>query len=117
MRIDAGAPETGHDAPAGWRNADTTVTLTPADALSGMTGGLAETSWELDGGATQAGTSVLVAAPSDHSGDGVRTITYRSTDAAGNREADRTATVPRRHARAHHARRPRRRPAGAHRPR
>ena len=69
------------------------MTLTPADALSGMTGGLAGTSWELDGGATQAGTSVLVTAPSDHSGDGVRTITYRSTDAAGNREADRTATV------------------------
>ena len=78
VRIDAGAPETGHDAPAGWTNVDTTVTLTPADALSGMTGGLAETSWELDGGATQASTSVLVTAPSDHSGDGVRTITYRS---------------------------------------
>ena len=69
------------------------MTLTPADAFSGMTGGLAATTWELDGGATQTGTSVLVAAPSDHSGDGARTITYRSTDAAGNREADRTATV------------------------
>jgi hypothetical protein len=91
--IDAGAPETGDDAPAGWRNADTTVTLTPADALSGMTGGLAATTWELDGGATRTGTSVLVAAPSDHSGDGVRAITYRSTDAAGNCEADQTATV------------------------
>ena len=93
VRIDAGAPETDDDAPAGWRNADTTVTLTPADAFSGMTGGLAATTWELDGGATQAGTSVLVAAPSDHSGDGARAITYRSTDAAGNRETDRTATV------------------------
>ena len=93
VRIDAGAPETSHDAPAGWSNADTTVTLTPADALSGMTGGLAETSWELDDGATQAGTSVLVQAPGDHAGDGVRTITYRSTDAAGNREADSTASV------------------------
>jgi hypothetical protein len=93
VRIDAGAPQTSHDAPAGWRNADTTVTLTPADAFSGTAGGLAGTSWELDGGATQAGTNVLVAAPSDHSGDGARTITYRSTDAAGNREADETATV------------------------
>ena len=69
------------------------MTLTPADAFSGMTGGLAATTWELDGGATQTGTSVLVEAPSDHSGDGARTITYRSTDAAGNREPDRTATV------------------------
>jgi FG-GAP-like repeat len=93
VRIDAGAPATADDAPAGWRNADTSVALTPADALSGMTGGLATTTWELDGGATQSGGSVLVEAPSDHSGDGARTITYRSTDAAGNREADRTATV------------------------
>jgi hypothetical protein len=93
VRIDAGAPETGDDAPTGWRTADTTVTLTPADAFSGMTGCLADTTWELDGCATQTGTSVLVAAPSDHSGDGAHTITYRSTDAAGNREADKTATV------------------------
>ena len=93
VRIDAGAPETGDDAPAGWRMADTTVTLTPVDAFSGMTGGHAATTWELDGGATQTGPSVLVGAPSDHSGDGARTITYRSTDAAGNREADKTATV------------------------
>ena len=93
VRIDAGSPVTGDDAPAGWRRSDTTVTLLPVDAFSGMTGGLAATTWELDGGATTAGTSVLVAAPSDHSGDGARTITYRSTDAAGNSEATRTATV------------------------
>ena len=93
VRIDAGAPETGDDAPAGWRNAGATVTLSPADALSGMTGGLAATTWELDGGATQAGTSVRVDAPSDHSGDGVRRISYRSTDAAGNHETDKSATV------------------------
>ena len=93
VRIDAGAPDTADDAPAGWRTTDTNVTLTPADAFSGMTGGLAATTWELDGGATHTGTSVLVGAPSDHSGDGVRTITYRSIDAAGNSEPDRTATV------------------------
>ena len=88
VKIDAGAPVTGDDAPAGWRKSDTTVTLSPVDAFSGMTGGLATTTWELDG-ATGAGTSVLVAAPSDHSGDGARKITYRSTDAVGN--ARRTA--------------------------
>ena len=93
VRIDAGAPETGHDAPAGWVTVDTTVTLFPADVLSGMTEGLAGTTWELDGGVTQSGTSVLVATPSDHSGDGVRAITFRSTDALGNREAERSAIV------------------------
>jgi hypothetical protein len=93
VRIDGGAPATGNNAPAGWRNAATTVSLTPVDALSGMTGGLAATTWELDGGSTQTGTSVLVPAPADHSGDGARTITYRSTDAVGNREPARTTTV------------------------
>ena len=34
---------------------------------------------------------MTVAAPADHSNDGVHTITYRSTDAVGNVEADRTA--------------------------
>jgi large repetitive protein len=93
VRIDAGAPQTGNDAPVGWRNVDTTVTLSPVDLFSGMTGGSAVTTWELDGGETHTGTSVLVAAPSDHSGDGAREIDYRSADAAGNLEATRTATV------------------------
>jgi len=93
VRIDAGAPATADDAPPGWRTSDTTVTLTPKDAFSGMTGGYATTTWELDGGATQTGMIVLVGAPSDHSGDGAHVITYRSTDAAGNSEHDRTATV------------------------
>ena len=117
VRIDAGAPATADDAPAGWRTADTTVTLTPKDAFSGMTGGHAATTWELDGGATQTGTSVLVGAPSDHSGDGARTITYRSTDAAGNGGARPDRHRPRGHARADHARRPGLRPSGPHRPR
>ena len=69
------------------------MTLTPSDLLSGMEGGLAGTTFELDGGATEAGTSVHVAAPADHSGDGTHIITYRSTDAVGNRETDKSATV------------------------
>jgi len=93
VRIDAAAPATSDDAPAGWRNTGTTVTLTPKDLLSGMEGGLAGTTFEIDGGAPQAGTSVHIAAPTDHSGDGAHVITYRSTDAVGNREADKTATV------------------------
>ncbi len=42
---------------------------------------------------TQTGTSVNVAAPANGSNDGVHTISYRSTDGAGNVESWRTATV------------------------
>jgi large repetitive protein len=93
VRIDAAAPVTGDDAPTAWQNADTSVTLAPTDLLSGMEGGLAGTAFELDGGATEAGTSVHVAAPANHANDGAHVITYRSTDAVGNRETDKIATV------------------------
>lgn len=93
VRIDAAAPVTGDDAPTAWQNTDTNVTLTPTDLLSGMEGGLAGTTFELDGGATECGTSVHVAAPADHSSDGAHVIAYRSSDAVGNLEADKIATV------------------------
>jgi hypothetical protein len=93
VRIDAAAPATSDDAPATWQHADTTVTLTPKDLLSGMEGPLAKTTYEIDGAPTQTGTTALVPAPIDHSGDGAHRITYRSTDAVGNLEEDRTATV------------------------
>ena len=63
-----------------------TVTITPGtDAVS--------TSYEIDGGATQTGTSVLIAAPASHENDGVHTVTYRSVDAGGTPESDKTATA------------------------
>ncbi|HZL65124.1 MAG TPA: FG-GAP-like repeat-containing protein, partial [Thermoleophilia bacterium] len=93
VRIDAAAPATADDAPLGWQSADTTVTLTPEDLLSGMVGGLAKTTFEIGVGATQTGTIVHVDAPDDHSNDGKHVITYRSMDAAGNLEPDKTATV------------------------
>ena len=50
--------------------------------------GVATTEFKLDGAASYtAGSSVAV------SGQGVHTIVYRSTDAAGNVEADKTAIV------------------------
>ena len=74
------------DAPAGWSRHPVTVTLTPgARALS--------TTWELDGSATQTGTSVAVGAPADHSGDGVHTVTYRSWAYGDVAEPTRTAVV------------------------
>ena len=74
------------DAPAGWTRLPVTVTLTPgARAL--------RTTWELDGAASQTGTSVAVGAPADHSGDGVHTITYRSWAFGDVAEPTRTAVV------------------------
>ncbi len=90
VRIDTTKPTTSDDAPGGWSKTPVTVTLTPSDPAGS---GVATTTYEVDGGATQTGTSVTVAAPASHANDGVHTITYRSTDTAGNVEADRTATV------------------------
>ena len=85
VRIDETDPVTTDDAPATWQAGATTVTLSPADAGGS---GLATTTYELDGGSTQTGATVNV--PATH---GVHTITYRSTDAAGNVESDRSASV------------------------
>ena len=90
VHVDTRNPGTTDNAPVGWKNADTTVTLTPLD-VGGA--GIAATHYQIDGGALQSGTSVLIAAPSDHSHDGSHTITYYSTDTAGNVEAQNTATV------------------------
>ena len=70
-------------------NSPVTVTLSPADALSGI----ASTQYRVDGGSFQSGTSISILAPADHSNDGVHTIEYRSTDNAGNAEPLQTATV------------------------
>ena len=90
VRIDTQAPSTTDNAPAGWSASAVTVTLTAADAHSGV----ATTEYRLDGAtAWTTGTSVTIPAPADHSNDGPHTITYRSTDAVGNVEAEKTATV------------------------
>jgi hypothetical protein len=65
-----------------------TITLTPHDATSGMSGGSARTEYRIDGAATYTvGTVVTLS-------EGTHTVWYRSTDNAGNRETpDRTFTV------------------------
>jgi hypothetical protein len=84
----------GHDAL--WHNSPVTVTLSAVDNAggSGMVGGLAKTEYKVDGAASwTTGTSVVIGAPADHSNDGVHTVSYRSTDAAGNVEATKNCTV------------------------
>jgi beta propeller repeat protein len=78
-----------------WHNAPVALTLAAADDAggSGMAGGLARTEYKLDAGAWTAGTTLTVPAPADHSADGTHTVSYRSSDAAGNLEAAKTATV------------------------
>src|SRR5205085_2858230 len=90
VRIDTMAPVTTDNAPAGWSSSAVTVTLTGTDASSGV----ASTQYKVDGAATfTTGTSVSIPAPADHSNDGSHTITYRSTDAAGNVATSKTATA------------------------
>ena len=72
-----------------WTNSPVALTFTATDNTggSGMSGGLAKTEYELDTGAWTTGTTLTI------STDGIHTVNYRSTDAAGNVEASHTATV------------------------
>jgi len=83
-RIDRTAPVTTCDAPTGWSRSAVTVRLSPSDALSGV----ARTEYSTNGGATwTAGASARISA------SGETKLRYRSTDAAGNVETAKTATV------------------------
>lgn len=81
---DVTAPVTTDNAPQGWVNKDTTVTLNATD--SGGTS-VAATYFKLDGGAQQTGNAVTLSA------EGTHMLVYWSTDAAGNVEQPHTAYV------------------------
>ncbi len=68
----------------GWYNAPVAVTLNGTDNLSGI----AKTTYSIDGGAVAPYT-----APVTVSGDGTHTVSYFSTDKAGNIEDTKTLTV------------------------
>ena len=95
ITLDTTAPVTTDDAPSGWKHASVTVHLSPADAGSGMSGGSASTEYSTDSGVSWAtGISVTITAdPVAHTTDGITTVSYRSTDAAGNTEAIKTCQV------------------------
>ncbi len=82
VKIDRTAPTTTVTAPPAWNKTDVTLTLVANDALSDVD----KTYYRLDGGAQTAGTSVPVSTEGNH------TLTYWSTDLAGNAELAHTVT-------------------------
>ncbi len=78
-----------------WHTTPVTLTLTATDNVdgSGMSGGQATTQYKIGPGEWTTGTTVVVPAPADHSGDGAQAVSYRSCDAAGNWETAKTVTV------------------------
>jgi hypothetical protein len=89
VKVDNRAPFTRDNAPADAQATDVTVALTATDTQSGV----AATFYSIDNGTPVPGTSVLIAAPLDHTNDGSHVVTYFSVDNAGNAEADKTVTV------------------------
>jgi hypothetical protein len=89
VHIDTTAPSTtANGIPSGWSKSAVTVDFSPSDATSGMSGGAARTEFSTNGGATwSSGTSSTITA------QGATALHYRSTDAAGNIETAKTATV------------------------
>ncbi|HEX6354452.1 OmpL47-type beta-barrel domain-containing protein [Actinophytocola sp.] len=81
--IDRTAPVTGASADGVWHNTGVTVDLTAHDALSGV----ATTRYTVDDGPVETGTSLTIGA------EGTHTLTYWSTDNAGNSEASKTVEV------------------------
>ncbi len=90
MKIDTSAPTTTISAADDlWHNSPVTLTLLAVDndGGSGMSGGSAKSEYKLDSGEWTSGASLTV------SSEGVHTVGYRSTDAAGNTETAKSATV------------------------
>jgi cell wall-associated NlpC family hydrolase len=74
-----------------WHNQPVLLSFTASDPGGP---GIAYTEYSLDGGSSWArGNSATIAAPSDHSNDGLHNVLYRSVDIAGNAEAANSATV------------------------
>ncbi|MCU1525476.1 MAG: hypothetical protein JWO18_2370, partial [Microbacteriaceae bacterium] len=84
VSVDRTAPVTGVVGSSNsWTNGSVTVVLSPSDNLSGV----ASTSYSVDGGAVQSGTSLTLSSEGDHS------VSFFSVDKAGNVEVAQTAHV------------------------
>jgi hypothetical protein len=84
VNIDKTAPSTGITGSSNaWTNGNVTVSLAAGDNLSTI----AKTEYTVDGGPAQTGTSFTLSTDGDH------TVTFWSTDKAGNTEVVQTAHV------------------------
>ncbi|WP_246319502.1 OmpL47-type beta-barrel domain-containing protein [Nocardioides kongjuensis] len=84
IQIDRTAPVTGLSGVSNsWTNGSVTVTLAPTDGLSGV----AATYYAVDGGDLRSGTSLTL------TDEGAHTLTYFSTDRAGNGEQLQSVVV------------------------
>lgn len=90
---DVNAPTTtatGFD--SAWHSRAVTVSFAATDNPGGS--GVAYTEYSCDGGTTWIkGTSLIIAAPADHSNDGPQRILFRSADKAGNLASTRSGAV------------------------
>ena len=101
VRIDTTAPATSATAPSGWRRKAVKVSLAAVDpkpagsaTASPAASGVAFIEYSADAGVTWTrGTSFIIPAPADHSGDGAQHVLVRSADLAGNLASARTVTV------------------------
>jgi hypothetical protein len=101
VRIDTTAPSTSAVAPSGWHRQAVTVSLAAVDpkpagsaTVSPAASGVASVEYSTDAGVTWTrGTSLIIPALSDHSGDGAQHVLVRSADVAGNLASVRTVTV------------------------
>jgi peptidoglycan/xylan/chitin deacetylase (PgdA/CDA1 family) len=88
--IDGPPPVTvAHGADAAWHNDAVTVTFTATSEVSTV----AATYVQVDGGAAEATTEVVVRAPRDHENDGEHVLTFWSADTEGRTEAPQSVTV------------------------
>jgi len=84
VKIDRTAPTTAISGTSNsWTNGSVTVSLSATDNLSGV----ASTQYSVDGGSVQTGTSFTLSTDGDH------TVTFHSTDKAGNAEKPQVAHV------------------------
>jgi hypothetical protein len=83
VKLDRTSPVTTASAPSSWTNQGVTVPLSALDNLSGV----AATYYQVDAGPVQTGTSVTV------DEEGVHTLTFWSSDRAGNVEAKKSIVL------------------------